>query len=103
MRDPETGRRGKIIELVEEKRAIKDTRFSSLTDESFMIHRVIMDAMTHLQNLGIAPFIGENIKPKMTLFLSEDEYDLLGVKLEVNDVYDLEFKDGSIIFKKAYD
>lgn len=103
MRDPETGRRGKIIELVEEKRLARDIKAHSLTEDSIMLHRMILDAMTQLQNLGVLPFMGENIKPKMTLFLSEEEYDLLGVKLEVNDVYDLEFRDGSIIFKKAYD
>ena len=39
----------------------------------------------------------------MTLFLTEEEYELLGVKLDVNEVYELEFKDGVIRFKRAYD
>lgn len=103
MRDPETGRRGKIIELVEEKRAMKDVRTYGLTEESVMLHRMIVDALSQLQSLGMLPLFGESIKPKMTLYLTEDEYELLGVRLEVNDVYELEFKNGNITFKKAYE
>ena len=52
--------------------------------------------------MGFLPSIGV-LRPKMTLFLTEEEYELLGVKLDVNEVYELEFKDGVIRFKRAYD
>lgn len=103
MRDPETGRRGKIIELVEERKPIRDVGTRALTEDSFMIHHMLQDVLSHLQDLGLMPYIREPVKPKMTLYLSEEEYELLGIRLEVNDVYELEFKDGAITFKKAFD
>jgi len=103
MRDPETGRRGKIIELVEEKKILKEARTPDMMGDSFMIHQVLQDLMFHLQELGFMPFTREITKPKITLYLTEEEYELLGVRLEVNEIYDVEFKNGSIIFKKAYD
>jgi hypothetical protein len=103
MRDPETGRRGKIIELVEERKVVREVGTRGLTEDSFMVHQMLQDMLSHLQDLGLMPYIREPVKPKMTLYLSEEEYEILGIRLEVNEVYELEFKDGAIIFKKAYD
>jgi len=103
MRDPETGRLGKVIELVEEKKRAREPTVRGIGEESMMVQKMIYDVFTHLQTLGLMPIGRESIKPKMTLFLTEEEYELLGVKLEVNEVYELEFKDGSIKFKKAYE
>jgi len=36
--------------------------------------------------------------PKITLILSEEEYERLGVRFEVNEEFELEFKDGKISF-----
>lgn len=104
MKDPETGRLGKVIELVEEKRLRSETaRVTGVPEESVMIQRMLHDVLSQLQSLGMFPGLREFVKPKMTLFLSEEEYELLGVKLEVNEVYELEFRDGVIRFKRAYD
>ena len=104
MKDPETGRLGKIIELVEERRVGRDVvKVTGVPEESMMVQRMLQDILSQLQSLGMFPGFKGLIKPKMTLFLSEEEYELLGVKLEVNEVYELEFRNGTIKFKRAYD
>lgn len=103
MYDPETGRRGKVIELVEEKKPVREARTRGITEDSFMIHQMLQGLLSHLQELGLMPYVRDPVKPKMTLYLSEEEYELLGTRLEVNDVYELEFRDGAIRFKKAFD
>ncbi len=102
IRDPETGRYGKIIELVEEKRLrSQPVKISGMPPESMIVHGILQDLTSYLQSFGFAG--GGPLKPKMTLFLTEEEYEMLGVKLDVNEVYELEFKNGLITFKKAYD
>ncbi len=101
IKDPETGRYGKMIELVEETRIQPAVKLAGVPQESIMIQSMIQDLTRYLQSMGFT--MGSLMKPKMTLFLTEEEYEMLGVKLEVNEVYELEFKNGSIIFKKAYD
>ncbi len=101
VKDPETGRYGKMIELVEERKVQSAARFSGVPPESFMIQSMLQDLASYLQSMGF--MLGSMIKPKMTLFLTEEEYEMLGVKLDVNEVYELEFKDGAIVFKRAYD
>jgi len=101
IRDPESGRYGKMIELVEETRLQPAARISGVPQESMMIQSMMQDLARYLQSMGF--MLGSTIKPKMTLFLTEEEYEMLGVKLEVNEVYELEFKNGMIVFKKAYD
>ena len=101
IKDPETGRYGKMIELVEETRVQPAVKLAGVPQESIMIQSMIQDLTRYLQSMGFT--MGSLMKPKMTLFLTEEEYEMLGVKLEVNEVYELEFKNGSITFKKAYD
>jgi len=101
IKDPETGRYGKMIELVEETRMQPAVKLAGVPQESIMIQSMIQDLTRYLQSMGFT--MGSLMKPKMTLFLTEEEYEMLGVKLEVNEVYELEFKNGSITFKKAYD
>ena len=103
IRDPETGRFGKLIELVEERRISRQpVRIVGAPEESVMAQRMIQDLLYQFQSLGFLPGMG-GLRPKMTIFLTEEEYELLGVKLDVNEVYELEFKDGAIRFKRAYD
>jgi len=102
IKDPETGRYGKVVELVEERRMQPQPVKISAPQESMFIHSMLQDLTSYLRSLGFTT-VGAPLKPKMTLFLTEEEYELLGVKLDVNEVYELEFKNGSIIFKKAYD
>ena len=97
--DPETSRPGKIIELVEVKKRT-GLYTGPQTEESMVIHRMLQTAIMQMQSLGLVPPIRETGMPKIILYLTEEEYDLLNVKLEVNEVYEVSFKDGAILFKR---
>jgi len=97
--DPDTGKAGKSIELVQVKQRQQQQQpyypssFGNPGDA-----KMIQDIMSQFQSFGIIP-MGGNM-PKVNLFLSESEYDLLGVRFEVNEVYDMILKDGTIRFTK---
>ena len=97
--DPETSRPGKIIELVEVRRR---TGFYTgpQTEEGMVIQRMLQTALMQMQSLGLFPLTRETGLPKIILYLTEEEYDLLNVKLEVNEVYEVSFKDGGIYFRR---
>ena len=97
--DPETGRPGKNIKLVQVKQQRPQQGpvfgpFGGMEDSN-----MIKNIMSQFQTMGLFPF-GRDSTPKINLFLSESEYDLLGVRFEVNEVYDLILKDGTIRFQK---
>lgn len=99
MNDPETGRPGKVIELVEVRR--KEGTFSSGSEDIFMVQRMMQSVFIQMQSMGLLPPFREMAFPKIILFLTEDEYEMLNLKLEVNDVYEVQFKDGKITFTPA--
>lgn len=96
--DPDTGKPGKSIELVQVKQQRQQSFFGPLGagGDSDLVRNV----MSQFQAMGLP--IGPNPagSPKLNLFLSESEYDLLGVRFEVNEVYDMILKDGTIRFSK---
>ncbi|MDH2899736.1 MAG: arcadin 1 [archaeon] len=98
--DPDTGKPGKSIELVQVKQRQQQPffggGFGGGAGESDMVRNII----SQFQSMGLP--IGPNPagSPKLNLFLSESEYDLLGVRFEVNEVYDMILKDGAIRFSK---
>ncbi len=100
MTDPETGKPGKNIKLVQVKqqRPQQGQMFSPFGggEDANMIKNI----MGQFQSMGLFPF-GRDSLPKLNLFLSESEYDLLGVRFEVNEVYDMVLKDGTIRFQKS--
>ncbi|MEL9914536.1 MAG: arcadin 1 [Thermoplasmatales archaeon] len=51
---------------------------------------------------GISQGMGIQTRPsqKIILRLTDEEYESLGIKFEVNDVYSLTFEDGKIEFKR---
>ncbi len=98
--DPETGKAGKRITLVQIRQRTQQPYFGGLGgggDESAMIRGI----MSQIQSMGLVPMGGGMSMPKVNLFLSEGEYDLLGIRFEVNEVYDMVLKDGSIRFSKS--
>ncbi|GBC71571.1 hypothetical protein HRbin02_01356 [Candidatus Calditenuaceae archaeon HR02] len=97
--DPETGRPGKVIELVEVRRIQQASALGAGPEEYVMAQRLLQSLMAQLQSMGLMPPQRDIIIPKITLILTEEEYDLLGVKLEVNEEFDIEFSDGKITFK----
>ena len=98
--DPETGKPGKQIELVEVRNR-KENNVKGMmggSEEGVMIK----DVMSQFQSMGFLPLSkGGMILPKMTLFLTEAEYDLLAVRFEVNDVFDMIIKDGAFMLKRS--
>ncbi len=98
IRDPE-GALGKRIELVEERVAPKFA-IRPVTEEA----RIIQDVMQALQQ-QLFPMVQIQrqpiMLPKMILFLTEEEYDRLGIDFDVNQIYDVELIDQTMRFKKV--
>lgn len=91
--DPITGMPAKQIELVQ----VRDARPQDFGGEEA---RVIQSIVNQLQNMGFIPQFREIAFAKLTMVLTEMEYDMLGLRLDVNEVYELEIKNGSLTFKK---
>jgi len=96
IRDPE-GNLGKRIEIVEE-RVIPRFAIRPQTEEARIVQDVFQAMQSQLPIMGVqAPFS----VPKIVLFLTEQEYDQLGISFDVNQVYELELSGQAIRFKKA--
>ncbi|MBI2184329.1 MAG: arcadin 1 [Thaumarchaeota archaeon] len=96
--DPETGRPGKQVELVEIRPKGLQPMFPGVGEDEA---KLVKNIVSQFQSMGIFPQIREMMVPKITLFLTEEEYDLLGIRFEVNDIYDLIMKDGSLTLRKV--
>jgi hypothetical protein len=96
IRDPE-GNLGKRIELIEER---KIPRFAvrPSTEEARMVQGVVQALQ---QQLPMFPTRTQFSLPKMILFLTEQEYEQLGIDFDVNQIYELELSNQTLKFKKA--
>lgn len=92
--DPITGQPAKQIELVQVRDSRPQEFFGS--EET----RVIQNIINQLQTMGLMPQFREIAFSKLTMVLTEMEYDMLGLRLDVNEIYELEIKNGSLTFKK---
>ena len=64
--------------------------------------KIVRDIISQFQSIGMFPINSRGIVlPKMTLFLSESEYDMLAIRFEVNDIFELILKDGAFMLKRA--
>ena len=97
IRDPE-GNLGKRIELIQD-RVIPQFAVRPATEEARMIQEVMKGLQQQIPML--APQRTQFAIPKMILFLTEDEYEKLGIDFDVNQLYELELSGQSIKFKKA--
>jgi hypothetical protein len=97
--DPVTGKAGKQIELVESR--INPGFHISAPGLSEEEGRVVRGIIAQFQSMGLFPGVRETLTPKITLVLTEEEYEMLSLRFEVNDMYDLQFKDGRIVFSRA--
>ena len=97
IKDPE-GNLGKRIELIED-RMIPRFAVRPATDEARMIQEVMKTLQQQLPML--ANQTTQFALPKMILFLTENEYEKLGIDFDVNQVYELDLLGKSISFKKA--
>ena len=90
------GNLGKRIELVEE-RPVPKFAIRPQTEEA----RVVQDVLQALQRqLPVFPTRGFTI-PKIILFLTEQEYESLGITFDVNQVYEITLENQSIKFRKT--
>jgi len=94
--DPLTGLPAKQIELIEVRDARRPDLFPT-GDEG----RVIQGMVTQLQSMGLMPQIREFGFAKLTMTLTESEYDMLGIRLDVNEIYELDIRNGSLSLKKV--
>ena len=91
------GNLGKRIELVEE-RDISPFVVRPQSDEA----KMAQDIMQVLQQQ--MPFLPQRTQlaiPKILLFLTEQEYDNLGIDFDVNQVFEVTLENQSIRFKKV--
>ncbi|MEM2995101.1 MAG: arcadin 1 [Candidatus Bathyarchaeia archaeon] len=91
------GNLGKRIELVEE-RPIPRFAVRPQSEEAKIVQDVIQ-AMQ--QQLPIFPTRMEFTIPKIILFLTEQEYESLGINFDVNQTYEIVLENQTIKFRKT--
>lgn len=96
IRDPD-GNLGKRIELVEERR-IPRFAIKPSTEEARMVQGVVQALQ---QQLTMFPKRAQLSLPKIILFLTEQEYEELGIHFDVNQSYELELSGQTVRFRKA--
>jgi hypothetical protein len=93
------GNLGKRIELIEEHEINPGTNFMRpQTDEAKMIQDVLQAVQ---QQMPIFPQRQQLAMPKIILFLTEQEYDSLGIAFDVNQVYEVSLGGQGIRFTKV--
>jgi hypothetical protein len=93
--DPLTGLPAKQIELVEIRESRRQESFPQ-SDEG----RVLQGMLSQLQSIGLVPQMREIGFAKVTMVLTETEYDMLGMRLDVNEIYELDIRNGSLSLRK---
>ena len=93
--DPLSGLPAKQIELVEVRESRRQDTFPQ-SDEG----RMLQGMLSQLQSMGLAPPLRELGFSKVTMILTESEYDMLGMRLDVNEVYELDIRNGSLSLRK---
>ena len=97
IKDPE-GNLGKRIEVIED-RVIPRFAVRPASEEAQMVQEVMKTLQQQLPVL--ATQTTQFALPKMILFLTENEYEKLGIDFDVNQIYELELAGQSISFKRA--
>jgi hypothetical protein len=96
MKDP-AGNLGKRVELVEEE-LMPSFAIRPPTEEARMAQDILKALQQQLPMFNVK---AQFSSPKMILFLTEQEYEALGVSFDVNQIYDVELADGNIRFRKV--
>ena len=97
IKDPE-GNLGKRIELIED-RVIPRFAVRPATEEARMVQEVMKNLQQQLPVLATQRT--QFVLPKMILFLTENEYEKLGINFGVNQLYELDLSGQSISFKRV--
>jgi hypothetical protein len=91
------GNLGKRIELLEE-REIPRFAVRPQTEEA----QVVQDVLQAMQQqMPMFPGRGQIAIPKIILFLTEQEYESLGIEFDVNQIYDITLENQAIRFRKT--
>lgn len=93
--DPLTGLPAKQIELVDVRDVHRPGPFPA-SDEG----RMVQGMVSQLQSMGLMPQIRDMGFSKVIMTLTESEYDMLGIRLDVNEIYELDIRNGAIGLKK---
>ncbi len=96
--DPYTGLPAKQIELVEVRQRATGSQVYGMGAEE---NRLVQNMVSQLQGMGLMPQVREMAYPKITMVLTETEYDMFGIRLDVNEVYELEIRGGTIALKPS--
>jgi len=91
------GNLGKRVELIED-RQIPRFVVRPQTEEAKMVQDLLQALQ---QQLPMFPARAEFAVPKIILFLTEQEYESLGIDFDVNQVYEIMLENQTITFKKA--
>jgi hypothetical protein len=92
------GNLGKRIELLEEREIPPRFAVRPHSEEA----QVVQDVLQAMQQQ--MPMFAPRTQlaiPKIILFLTEQEYESLGIEFDVNQVYDITLENQSVRFKKA--
>jgi len=95
--DPYTGLPAKQIELVEVRQRASGQVYGGGAEEN----RMVQNMVSQLQGMGLMPQVREMAFPKITMVLTESEYDMFGIRLDVNEVYELQITGGTIGLKPS--
>lgn len=91
------GNLGKRIELIED-RQVPHFVVRPQTEEA----KVVQDVMQALQQqLPMFPGRAEFSVPKVILFLTEQEYESLGIEFDVNQIYEIKLENQTLKFTKT--
>ncbi|MGD0978304.1 MAG: arcadin 1 [Candidatus Bathyarchaeia archaeon] len=91
------GNLGKRIELIED-RQIPNFVVRPQTEEAKMVQDV-MQALQ--QQMPMFPMRTEVAIPKIILFLTEQEYENLGIEFDVNQIYEITLENQTLKFMKT--
>jgi len=91
------GNLGKRVELIEE-REVPHFVVRPQTEEA----KVVQDVMQALQQqLPMFSTRAQFAIPKIILFLTEQEYESLGINFDVNQIYEITLENGVVRFRKT--
>jgi hypothetical protein len=91
-----SGNLGKKVELVQEDQ-LPAFAIRPPSEEARMVQNVFKAFQQQIPMLGVR---NQTVNPKIILFLTEQEYESLGVRFEINQIYDIELSLRSLRFKK---
>jgi hypothetical protein len=91
------GNLGKRIELIEDRHV---PRFAvrPQTEEAKVVQDVLQAVQ---QQMPMFPIKSEFAVPKIILFLTEQEYEALGIEFDVNLIYEIALENHALKFTKA--